>query len=186
MSKINAFERLCLENLTVRDHLNVTGTSKFKGGMVVDTLSSTEPVVGTWIGTAGILPDIQYIQFQMHPDGSLQFSSTIDVGQPYSSSPFGGGLTLGQGYWKKTGANTYKTRQTQAIVDKDLNPGNNHQGIPTVRIVVDSTITMSPNKQLLNGSFVVNIYALTDIHLTTILATIPARPYTVAKLPKLE
>ena len=145
---------------------------------------STDKAIGTWVGVAGVSPDIQYIQFQVLPDGHIVFHSSIDIGQAFGNFPYGGALTIGQGYWKHLGCNKYATRQTQLFSIKDLDPANNHVTIPNSRIVVDSTFTISDDYQKLDGEFRVQFYSIGDINFKYPLGPpIPSRPYNLSRLP---
>jgi len=146
-----------------------------------------DKAVGTWAGTADVAPNVQYIQFQILPDGNLAFNSSLDIGQAFGEFPYGAALTHGEGYWKRVGHKKYVTRQTQLLSNKDLDPANNHVTIPIFRIVVNSTFTMSDDCQELNGEFVVQLYPKDDIHFQfPIGPPVPARPYKVGRLPPIE
>ncbi len=142
--------------------------------------------IGTWVGSAGDPPGIQYIQFQVLPDGHIVFNSSIDVGQPFPGFPYGATLTIGQGYWKKLRHKKYATRQTQLLLNKDLDPANNHMGVPLFRLVVDSTFVISDDCKKLDGEFTVQLYPYDDIYLQhPIGSPIPARTYVMNRLPPL-
>lgn len=165
----------------------VIDTSKnleVKNATIKGELHVTDPAIGNWIGVAPD-PTPQYIQFQVNPGGHLIFNSSIDVGQAYSTAPFGGALTMGIGHWKVVGNKQYVTRQTQLILDKDLTPGNEHVMIPSVRIVVDGTFTLSNDLHTIDGTFTVKGYLFTDYDLENILFTVPSRTYTCSRLPSL-
>lgn len=185
-----------VNDLNVRQNLTVKGivrgdpdpiklSNTITKDLIIDgELSVTDPAIGTWIGVAPT-PTPQYIHLHVLPGGHLQFSSSIDMGAAYFAAPHGGALTPGVGYWKALGNSQYSTRQTQLILDKDLTPGNDYVMIPSSRIVVDSTFTLSNNNQTLTGQYVVNGYAITDYTLSTIIYTVPSRPYTCNKVPGL-
>lgn len=144
-----------------------------------------DKAIGTWVGSAGEGDTIQYIQFQVLPKGDIVFNSTIDVQQPFPNFPYGAYLTIGQGYWKKIGCNKYATRQTQALVNKDLDPTQNHKGIPLSRLVVDGTFVVSDDQQELDGTFEARLYDFADIHFQNPSPVVNSGTYKMGRLPKL-